>query len=229
LRSISNGLKLNMAKAKNKRRISAIEDFLWENGASTASTIANGVRNKGRQYDMLNDTVAQLCVGNKNIQGIGNVRYQMGALNLWELTPAYRKERCEAMLDKIKEMRKELGKLKSNLHFKQKKISRLESQQGRKKRKTPKSILKSTMELWDTHGEILSILADEPKSTSEILRSKNIQYGRVTLLRRLREMEAKKMVTVKATTPRTGRGRRFVWTITEHDPYNHTGEVLRWI
>jgi len=223
-------LKLNMAKAKNQRRISAIEDFLWENGASTAFSIANEVRNKGRQYDMLTDTVAQLCVGNKNIQGAGNVRSRNGpsdgSLTLWELTPAYRKERGEAMLNEVKEMRKELGKLRSILHFKQKKIDRLEFQQ---KRKSPKKILNSTMELWDTHGKILTILTDAPKSTSEILNCKNIQYGRVTLLRRLRELEAKKMITGKATTPEKGRGRKLVWAITEHDPYNHTGEVLRWI
>ena len=215
-----------MATAKNQRRIGAIRDFLWENGASTASVVANEVRRKGRQYDMLTDTVAQLMSGDNNIQSIGNVKYQSGAINLWELTPAYRKERCETMLQEVKEFRKELGKLRSILHFKQKKIDRLEFQ---RMRKSPKKILDSTMELWDTHGQILKILADEPKSTNDILKSKKIQYGRVTLLKRLRELEGKKMITGQFFAPKTGRGRKLVWSLSEHDPYSHTGEVLRWI
>jgi len=222
-----------MARAKNKRRVSAIRDYLWENGASTSAVIASAIRKRGKWsgYDMLTDTVAQLMVGDKNIRSVGNIRnYPDATVNLWELTPEYRKQRCDEMLQEMADLRMENGKLKANLHQKEKKIKRLEAFEKASKRpyRSPKKMLDDTIELWESHGVILSLLTNGEKSTSEILNSKKIPFGRVILLKRLRELEAKGMV--KGEYPeRKGRGRKLVWTITEHDPYNHTGEVLRWI
>ena len=229
-----------MARAKNQRRLSAIRDYLWENGASTSAEIARAVRERGKWsgYDMLTDTVAQLMVGDKNIRAIGTIKYKVmvggGKVNLWELTPEYRKQRCDEMLQEMSELRRENGKLKANLSGKEKKIQRLEAfeksveKSTKRKYRSAKKMLDDTMELWDTHGVILSLLTKGDKSTSQILNSKRIPFSRVTLLKRLRELEAKGMV--KCEYPeRKGRGRKLVWTITEHDPYYHTGEVLRWI
>jgi len=221
-----------MAKAKNSRRLSAIRDYLWENGASTSAVIAQAIRRKGKWngYDMLTNTVSSLMAGDKNIRSVGGIRLNDATVNLWELTPEYRKQRCDEMLQEMAELRMENGKLKSKLHHKEKKINRLEAFENARKRpyRSPKKMLDDTIELWESHGVILSLLTNGEKSTSEILNSKKIPFGRVILLKRLRELEAKGMV--KGEYPeRKGRGRKLVWTITEHDPYNHTGEVLRWI
>lgn len=230
-----------MAKAKNWRRLSAIRDYLWENGASTSAEIARAIREhkKWGGYDMLTDTVAQLMVGDKNIRSIGTIKYRVmvggGKVNLWELTPEYRKQRCDEMLQEMSELRMENGKLKANLSAKEKKIQRLEAfekaveKSKKRKYRSAKKMLDDTMELWDTHGVILSLLTKGDKSTSQILNSKRIQFSRVTLLKRLRELEAKGMVKSNEHWGKDRRGRMLVWTITEHDPYNHTGEVLRWI
>ena len=50
-----------------------------------------------------------------------------GKVNLWELTPEYRKQRCDEMLQEMSELRMENGKLKANLSGKEKKIQRLEA------------------------------------------------------------------------------------------------------
>ena len=146
-----------------------------------------------------------------------------GKVNLWELTPEYRKQRCDEMLQEMSELRMENGKLKANLSGKEKKIQRLEAfekaveKSKKRKYRSAKKMLDDTMELWDTHGVILSLLTKGDKSTSQILNSKRIQFSRVTLLKRLRELEAKGMVKSNEHWGKDRRGRMLVWTITEHD------------
>ena len=76
-------------------------------------------------------------------------------------------------------------------------------------------MLDDTMELWDTHG--VTFIADQknkrhpnPQLKNSILESP---------LKRLRELEAKGMV--KSRTLGQTAEVMLVWTITEHDPYNH--------
>ena len=212
-----------MARAKNQRRLSAIRDYLWENGASTSAEVARGVRERNG-YDMLTDTVAQKMTGDKDIRSVGTIRYKGvaggGSVNLYELTREYRTQRCKELLQAMKELRVENGLLKSNLSAKKRKIERLEAFEKSKKRtyRSPKKILNDTMELWDSHGVILSLLEKGGKTTSEILNSKKILFGRITLLKRLRELEAKGMVKCDELWGEGHRGRKIVWTITEHNP-----------